>query len=105
MNKLIATLFICFTISGCSSLNEVKLDEKPTSSYVGENVRVTTHSGEVFEFKVESATDLAVSGQGKYINVADIEKMEVEEFSALKSISLSGGLYMLGAVIIAVIVL
>ncbi|NMH66229.1 hypothetical protein [Shewanella salipaludis] len=105
MNKLITAIVICFCMMGCSSLNEVQADAKPASSYVGENVKITTYSGETFEFEVEGATELAVYGEGKSINMADIEKMEVEELSLLKSISLSGGLYMLSAVVIAVAVL
>lgn len=105
LKKLIILLLISFVISGCTSLNEVKLDSIPTSSYLGENVKITTITDEIFEFKVENATELTLSGEGKSVNVNDIKKMEVKEFSAVKSITLSGGLYMLGAVIIAVIVL
>lgn len=105
LKKLIMMLVISLVISGCTSLNEVKLDSTPTSSYLGENVKITTITDEIFEFKVENATELTLSGEGKSVNINDIKKMEVKEFSAVKSITLSGGLYMLGAVIIAVIVL
>ncbi|NMD50887.1 hypothetical protein HG547_04480 [Shewanella sp. DNRA4] len=105
MKKLIATTLICFAVSGCSSLNEAKLDTKSPSNYIGENVKVTTISDKTFEFKVEGATELAMYGEGKTINIADIKKIEVEEFSPLKSFSLAGGLYMLGAIVLTIAVL
>jgi len=105
LKKLIASTLICFAVSGCSSLNEATLDTNPPSNYIGKNVTVTTISDKTFEFKVESATDLAMSGEGKTINIADIKKIEVEEFSPLKSISLASGLYMLGAIVLTIAVL
>ena len=105
MKNLITTLLIYLTMSGCSSLNEVKLDTKPASSYVGENLKITTMSDDILELKVESATDLTLYGEGKSVDIADIKTLEVKEFSPLKSISLSAGLYMLGAIIITIVVL
>lgn len=102
---MIMMFLISFAISGCTSLNEVKLDPIPAESYVGEKVKITTISDEIFEFKVENVTELTLSGEGKSIDINSIKKIEVKEFSAVKSISLSTGLYMLGAVIIAVIAL
>ncbi|MFB2683623.1 hypothetical protein ACE02B_00150 [Shewanella mangrovisoli] len=105
LKKMIMMFLISFAISGCTSLNEVKLDPIPAESYVGEKVKITTISDEIFEFKVENVTELTLSGEGKSIDINSIKKIEVKEFSAVKSISLSTGLYMLGAVIIAVIAL
>lgn len=105
MKKLIATSLIFFAVSGCSSLKEVKLDTKHPSSYVGKNIKVTTISDKTFEFKVESATDITVYGEGRTIYIADIEKIEVEELSPLKTITLTGGLYMLGAIILTIALL
>ncbi|MFB2640863.1 hypothetical protein ACE02D_01000 [Shewanella bicestrii] len=50
-------------------------------------------------------TDQQIEGEGKEAKIEEIQTLEVEEFSPLKSISLTAGLYMLGAVIIAVVVL
>ena len=105
MKKLAVVSRICFSLSACSSLNEVKLDSQSVSSYIGEKVKVTTISGEQMEFQVESATEQQIEGEGQLVKIEDIQTLEVEEFSPLKSISLSAGLYMLGAVIIAVAVL
>ena len=105
MKKLAVVSLICFSLSACSSLNEVNLAPQSVSNYIGEKVKVTTISGEQMEFKVESATEQQIEGEGQLIKIEDIQTLEVEEFSPLKSISLSAGLYMLGAVIIAVAVL
>ncbi|WP_198782389.1 hypothetical protein [Shewanella putrefaciens] len=105
MKKLAVVSLICFSLSACSSLNEVKLDSQSVSSYIGEKVKVTTISGAQMEFQVESATEQQIEGEGQLVKIEDIQALEVEEFSPLKSISLSAGLYMLGAVIIAVAVL
>lgn len=105
MKKLIATILIFFALSGCSSLNEAKFDTKSPSNYIGENIKVTTISDEILEFKVEGATEIAMYGEGKTINTADIKKIEVKSFSPLKSLSLAGGIYMLGAIILTIAVL
>lgn len=57
------------------------------------------------EFQVESATEQHIEGEGQLVKIEDIQTLEVEEFSPLKSISLSAGLYMLGAIIITIVVL
>lgn len=105
MKKLAVVSLICFSLSACSSLNEVKLDSQSISSYIGEKVKVTTISGEQMEFQVESATEQQIEGEGQLVKIEDIQMLEVEEFSPLKSISLSAGLYMLGAIIITIVVL
>lgn len=105
MKKLAVVSLICFSLSACSSLNEVKLDSQSVSSYIGEKVKVTTISGEQMEFQVESATEQQIEGEGQLVKIEDIQMLEVEEFSPLKSISLSAGLYMLGAIIITIVVL
>ncbi|MGI2206509.1 hypothetical protein ACROAH_21935 [Shewanella oncorhynchi] len=105
MKKLAVVSLICFSLSACSSLNEVKLDSQSVSSYIGEKVKVTTISGEQMEFQVESATEQQIEGEGQLVKIEDIQTLEVEELSPLKSISLSAGLYMLGAIIITIVVL
>lgn len=105
MKKLAVVSLICFSLSACSSLNEVKLDSQSISSYIGEKVKVTTISGEQMEFQVERATEQQIEGEGQLVKIEDIQMLEVEEFSPLKSISLSAGLYMLGAIIITIVVL
>ncbi|MBS0041523.1 hypothetical protein KO533_12845 [Shewanella sp. NKUCC05_KAH] len=105
MKKLAVVSLICFSLSACSSLNEVKLDSQSISSYIGEKVKVTTISGEQMEFQVESATEQHIEGEGQLVKIEDIQTLEVEAFSPLKSISLSAGLYMLGAIIITIVVL
>jgi hypothetical protein len=105
LKKLAVVSLICFSLSACSSLNEVKLDSQSVSSYIGEKVKVTTISGEQMEFQVESATEQQIEGEGQLVKIEDIQMLEVEEFSPLKSISLSAGLYMLGAIIITIVVL
>ena len=105
MKRLAIASLICLSLSACSSLNEVKLDAQSAPSYIGEKVKVTTISGEQMEFKVERVTEQLIEGEGKEVKIEEIQTLEVEEFSPLKSISLTAGLYMLGAVIITVLVL
>lgn len=105
MKRLAIASLICLSLSACSSLNEVKLDAQSAPSYIGEKVKVTTISGEQMEFKVERVTGQQIEGEGKEVKIEEIQTLEVEEFSPLKSISLSAVLYMLGAVIITVVVL
>lgn len=105
MKRLAIALLISFSLSACSSLNEVKLDAQSAPSYIGEKIKVTTVSGKQVEFTVERVTDQQIEGEGKEVKIEEIQTLEVEEFSLLKSISLTAGLYMLGAVIIAVVVL
>ncbi|MFV0596142.1 hypothetical protein [Shewanella sp.] len=105
MKRLAIASLICFSLSACSSLNEVKLDSQSAPSYIGEKVKVTTKSGEQMEFKVERVTEQQIEGEGKEVKIEEIQTLEVEEFSPLKSISLTAGLYMLGAVIFTVMVL
>lgn len=105
MKNLTMILLISLMLSGCTSLNEVKFDSTPTSNYIGKDIKITTTSDEIIEFKVESTTDSTLSGEGKSVKMDNIKKIEIKEFSVIKSISLSSGLYILGAAIIAVIVL
>ncbi|MFB2640864.1 hypothetical protein ACE02D_01005 [Shewanella bicestrii] len=52
MKRLAIALLISFSLSACSSLNEVKLDAQSAPSYIGEKVKVTTVSGKQVEFTV-----------------------------------------------------
>lgn len=105
LKKLILILLISLMISACTSLTEAPLATNPIANYIGENVKITTISGETLEFKVENATELTLSGEGQSVNISDIQMMEVRKFSAIKSITLSGALYILSGIVIGSIAL
>ena len=89
--KKATVLFIFLFFMGCSSMSEVPLGEVSLSKYIGEDVIVKTYSGDVFEFTVESATELTIYGDGITIKAIDIQKMEVTSFSLVKTTGITGG--------------
>lgn len=104
MKNFIFIVLIMSFLSGCTSLNEVPLNEAALSKYVGEDVIITTHSGEVFEFTVEGATALDIYGDSINVKTTDIKEMEVVDFSPIKTVGLGASIAAFFGVVFAVIV-
>ena len=96
MNKLLIVVLACLSLAGCTSLHNVPLNQEPLDSnslsqYVGNDVIITTISGEEIEFRVKSADDVSIYGKEAKVDIADIKKMKVAKFSFGKTLGLGGG--------------
>ncbi|MCL1145386.1 hypothetical protein L2747_05055 [Shewanella marinintestina] len=105
---LILTLLASIFLTGCSSLHEVPASSSASVSQnlkVGDTVKITKLSNDVLEFEIEGITGKRVFGEGISVDISDIGKIEKKEFSVFKTLSLSSGLAILGAMGILIIAL
>lgn len=97
MNRIIIMVILLLntlTLSGCTSLNDVQpISDVPIANQIniGDTVVITTLTGEVIEFSVETITENKISGEGKNVDVVNIEKIEKREFSGIKTGGLTLG--------------
>ena len=106
--SLILILLASTFISGCSSLHEVPISSiAPVTQNlkIGDTVKITKLSSDVVEFVIEGITEKRVFGDGVSVDVSDIKKIEKKELSVFKTLSLSSGLAILGAMGILIIAL
>lgn len=80
MQRVVVILVsLCLLASGCMTLQGVPLPDKagvPAAVKVGEQVEITTRSGETHRFKVTRVTEEAVEGAGVRVAYADMTSLQ-----------------------------
>jgi len=110
---LLVMFFFIFTVS-CHSWHPVEVSspqQLPISIAVGDRVKVTTRGGEIHEFKITRITANGLQGERKgesgsepvQLSYDEIQSVEKEEFSILKTGGLMLGIY--GGYILAVLLI
>lgn len=108
---LALTLCAVIALNGCTRTNNVKPDPDLIAQQVkvGDEVKITTHSGEEFNFWVREVGEDALSGseqqhdQGEHYTVAydDIASIEVHGLDGPKTTAIVLGVLLLIAAIVA----
>jgi protein involved in polysaccharide export with SLBB domain len=85
----VVLVLIVSLLSACATVEQ--LDPSPevlrSTLEVGDEVRITTVSGEEYEFTVESLDESSISGEGNVVSYADIAEIEAARVSDAESIA------------------
>lgn len=97
-------LFLVLTtfMFGCMTLRPLSLaDIRALQSELqaGDEVKVTRKDGSAMTFGIDTVSDEGLSGDGTLVAWSDMQQLEVQQFSAGKTIGLVAGLAAAGLVV------
>jgi len=96
-------VLIIISLCGCTTMAEVNLttNEIYKKIYIGDTVRVKQKNGTRSEFKVSSTENKILAGDGKNIPFDQIQSLEKEQFSYVKTslLVILGGTFVIGSVV------
>jgi hypothetical protein len=79
----VVLVLIVSLLSACTTVEQI--DPSPevliSTLEVGDEVRITTVSGEEYEFTVESLDESSISGEGNVVSFTDIAEIEATRIS------------------------
>ena len=96
---VVILLLVCL-LSACTTVQQVGQSPETLRSTleVGDEVRITTSGGELYEFTIESIDESAIAGEGNVISYDDIENVEATRTTAAgEQIAVLGGVAIAGA--------
>ena len=110
LGKFISVSLVILLMTGCSTVKPVEMTQEEVQQKisageliaVGDNVKVATTDGEVYDFKVTNVTNQQILGDDVEIPIGEVVAIETKEFSVGKTAALAGGTVVLWAIIVAV---
>ncbi len=94
-------LVIATFIFGCTTMRSLSLaniQELQNQLEAGDEVKVTRKDGSAMTFGIDTVTETGISGDGTLVAWSDMQQIEVQEFSAGKTIGLVAGIAAAGLV-------
>lgn len=83
--------------SGCTSLQTVPLSDLTSAVHVGDTVVCTMRLGRPLTFKVTAVAPDFIVGESRRVYLSDVSQLEIQHFSAGKSVLLVAGVATGGA--------
>lgn len=91
VSRIVAYLVLVTSILGCTSMRPLAISDGYTARdqvEVGDYVRVTLADNSEHLFKIDSKTEVGIGGEGRFVEFADIQHIDVKKFSSAKTIGL-----------------
>lgn len=103
MKRIFCSMLIAVLVSGCTTVNPVlhTAGDRTAELKVGDTITTTGRDGRSSHFEIARISPDEICGTDQCVRKSDIVGLEVQEFSAGKTILLVGGVIAIVALVVA----